>query len=74
MFFLLYFRVKNNKINDNNKNQIKSQEFQYLSIVKYKIRSGYERLERNKDKFLLKILSEKNYFLRNIPRSVETWC
>ena len=27
------FRVKNNKINDNNKNQIKSQEFQYLSIV-----------------------------------------
>ena len=56
------FRVKNNKINDNNKNQIKSQEFQYLSIVKYKIRSGYERLERNKDKFLLKILPDKNYF------------
>ena len=30
------------------------------------IRFAYERLERNKDKFLLKILSEKNYFLRNI--------
>jgi hypothetical protein len=60
------FRVKNNKINDNNQNQIKNQEFQYLSLVKYKIRSGYERLERNKDKFLLKILPDKNYFLRNI--------
>jgi len=30
------------------------------------IRFGYEKLERKKDKFLLKILSEKNYFLRNI--------
>ena len=30
------------------------------------IRFAYERLERNKDKLLLKILSEKNYFLRNI--------
>ena len=31
-----------------------------------KIRFAYERLERNKDKFLLKIMSEKNYFLRNV--------
>ena len=30
------------------------------------IRFAYERLERNKDKFLLKVLSEKNYFLRNL--------
>ncbi len=30
------------------------------------IRFAYERLERNKDKFLLRILSEKNYFLRNV--------
>lgn len=34
--------------------------------LSYKIRFAYERLERNKDKFLLKVLSEKNYFLKNI--------
>ena len=33
---------------------------------KAKVRFSYERLERNKDKFLLKIIDEKNYFLRNI--------
>ena len=31
-----------------------------------KIRFAYERLERKKDKFLLQILSEKNYFLRKV--------
>ena len=38
------------------------------SIPKWKatIRFAYERLERNKDKYLLKVFSEKNYFLRNI--------
>jgi len=39
---------------------------QKLPIISGKIRIAYERLERNKDKFLLKVLSEKNYFLRNI--------
>jgi len=34
--------------------------------MSYHIRFAYERLERNKDKYLLKVLSEKNYFLRNI--------
>ena len=33
---------------------------------KAKIRFAYERLERNKDKFLLKIINENNYFLKNI--------
>jgi len=37
-----------------------------IPFISGKIRFAYERLERNKDKFLLKILSEKNYFLRNI--------
>ena len=37
-----------------------------LPLVSGKIRVAYERLERNKDKFLLRVLSEKNYFLRNI--------
>tara|TARA_B100001123_G_C15294266_1_gene1018583 strand:- start:518 stop:1618 length:1101 start_codon:yes stop_codon:yes gene_type:complete len=31
-----------------------------------KIRFAYERLERKKDKLLLQIFSEKNYFLKNI--------
>jgi hypothetical protein len=30
------------------------------------IRTFYEKLERKKDKFLLRVLSEKNYFLRNV--------
>jgi len=30
------------------------------------IKTFYEKLEKNKDKFLLTVLSEKNYFLRNI--------
>ena len=34
--------------------------------LSYHIRFAYENLERTKDKFLLQILSEKNYFLRNI--------
>ena len=37
-----------------------------IPLISGKIRFAYERLERNKDKFLLRILSEKNYFLRNI--------
>ena len=37
---------------------------------KAKVRFSYERLERNKDKFLLKIIDEKNYFLRNIRSKV----
>tara|TARA_B110000263_G_scaffold240157_1_gene243099 strand:- start:73 stop:1326 length:1254 start_codon:yes stop_codon:yes gene_type:complete len=64
--YVFYFEGNDFKIKSNNQNQSKNNEFKYLSLSKNKMRSGYERLERNKDKFLLKILSEKNYFLRNI--------
>ncbi len=37
-----------------------------IPYLKAKVRFAYERLERNKDKFLLKFLSEKNFFLRNV--------
>ena len=64
--YVFYFEGNDFQIKNSNQNQSKNDEFPYLSLAKYKIRSGYERLERNKDKFLLKVLSEKNYFLRNI--------
>ena len=67
--FVFYFEG-----NDFNKIPKKeSFDKKYISWRGYKIpkisgtiRFAYERLERNKDKFLLKVLSDKNYFLRNI--------
>ena len=38
----------------------------------YELRDTYARIERAKDKFLLKTLSEKNYFLRNIRAKSHT--
>jgi hypothetical protein len=44
-----------------------------IPYLKYKIRFGYERLERNKDKFFMKIFSKlynKNFFYKKIrPKS-----
>lgn len=56
---------KNNKyiLSDGNK----------ISYLKYKIKSGYNRLERNKDKLFIKILHgfyKRNYFYKSIrPKS-----
>ena len=71
--FIFYFEG-NDFTKINNKTDIKkidgSKYFEWgghqLPLVSGKIRVAYERLERNKDKFLLRVLSEKNYFLRNI--------
>ena len=71
--FVFYFegndfekKAKNPK--NNFINEIDMINWRGYSIPKWKatIRFAYERLERNKDKYLLKVLSEKNYFLRNI--------
>jgi len=62
-----FFKVKKKpsikKVDDDNYFEWRGYQ---LPLVSGKIRFAYERLERNKDKFLLKVLSEKNYFLRNI--------
>ena len=52
----------------NKKKNLKYVEWRGYQIpwLSYKIRFGYERLERNKDKFLLKILPEKSYLLKNV--------
>jgi len=62
------FIKKNKQINKKEINTSKYIHWKGYEIpwLSYKIRFAYERLERNKDKFLLRILSEKNYFLRNI--------
>ncbi len=71
--FVFYFegndfekiKVEENSISFDNSRYI---YWRGYKIVKWKadIRFAYERLERNKDKFLLMVFSEKNYFLRNI--------
>ena len=71
--FVFYFEG-NDFVKINNKLNVKkiddSKYFEWrghqIPLISGKIRFAYERLERNKDKFLLRILSEKNYFLRNI--------
>ena len=58
------------KSSSNNKEIDNSKYIQWHGYVlpKFsgKIRIAYERLERNKDKFLLKVLPGKNYFLKTI--------
>ena len=71
--YVFYFEG-NDFIKLNNKKNIKKIDnkkfFEWrgyqIPHISGRIRFAYERLERNKDKFLLKVLSEKNYFLRNI--------
>jgi hypothetical protein len=60
------FFKKINKKNKNKNNKYIEWRGYQIPWLSYKIRFGYERLERNKDKFLLKILPEKNYLLKNI--------
>ena len=73
--FVFYFEGNDfEKVNiKENNNLIDNSKYIYwrgykIPKWKAKIRFVYERLERNKDKFLLKVFSEKNYFLRNIRR------
>lgn len=70
--FVFYFEG-NDFVKKNNKSSEKEIiELKTKDIIKYKLTSGYERLERNKDKFLLTVLSDKNYFLRNIRAKSHT--
>lgn len=71
--FVFYFEGNDFNIINNELNKKKIDNSKYfewrgyqIPIISGKIRFAYERLERNKDKFLLKILSDKNYFLKNI--------
>ncbi len=70
--FVFYFEGNDFKKKAINFEKITNEEniifWRGYSIPKWKatIRFAYERLERNKDKYLLKVFSEKNYFLRNI--------
>ena len=55
-------------------NKDKIPKYSYKDFVigkyKYKIRFGYERLERNKDKFFINILNYENFFFKRIrPKS-----
>ena len=70
--FVFYFAGNDFvKIEEKKEKKDKSTDFIYwrgyeIPRLSGTIRFAYERLERNKDKFLLKILSEKNYFLRTV--------
>tara|TARA_Y100001958_G_C21205821_1_gene531931 strand:- start:216 stop:1487 length:1272 start_codon:yes stop_codon:yes gene_type:complete len=68
--FLFYY--EGNDFNISNKNIIPKYSYKDFKIdkYKYKLRFGYERLERNKDKFFIKILNYENYFFKKIrPKS-----
>ena len=68
--FIFYFEGNDFEIS----NKDKIPEYSYNDIkmnkYKYKIRFGYERLERNKDKLFVKILNYENFFYKKIrPKS-----
>ena len=72
---ILLFYFAGNDFNyeyKNNKNFIYFNDVQ-IPYLKYKLRFGYERLERNKDKIFIKIFDKiytKNYFYKKIrPKS-----
>jgi len=68
--FIFYF--EGNDFEISNTNIIPKYSYNNIKInkYKYKIRFGYERLERNKDKFFVKILNYKNIFYKKIrPKS-----
>ena len=50
---------------DNDKNYIEWRGYK-VDKTRYKIRFAYERLERNKSKYLLSIFEDDNYFFRNV--------
>ena len=67
--FVFYF--EGNDFIKINKPKVNSSKYIYwrgYEIPKFsgKIRFAYEKLEKKKDLFLLQILSDKNYFLRNV--------
>ena len=67
--FVFYFEGNDFiKINKPKVNSLKYVYWRGYEIPKFsgKIRFAYEKLEKKKDLFLLQILSDKNYFLRNV--------
>jgi hypothetical protein len=71
--YLFYFSGNDFDYKFSNKNEINDNSFTFNDTFKAKIRFGYERLERNKDKFFIEKLSkinDKNLFYKRIrPQS-----
>ncbi len=63
---ILLWLIKKKNIREIDSSKYFDWKGQKLPLLSGKIRIAYERLERNKDKFLLYIFSTNNYFLRNI--------
>ena len=67
---LLVFYFEGNDFTLTNKSKILKQKKNNLEFLKHKFKSGYERLERNKDKFFLKIINYNNFLYKKIrPKS-----
>ena len=69
---IFVFYYEGNDFEIYNKNEIPKYSYKDFKINKYKfkIRFGYERLERNKDKIFIKILNYQNFFYKKIrPKS-----
>ena len=69
---IFVFYYEGNDFEIYNKNEIPKYSYKDFKINKYKfkIRFGYERLERNKDKLFIKNLNYENFFYKKIrPKS-----
>lgn len=68
--YLFYFEGNDFKISNPDKIPKNSYKNVKIEYYKYKIRFGYERLERNKDKLFIKNLNYENFFYKKIrPKS-----
>ena len=68
--FIFYY--EGNDFEVSNKSEIPKYSYKDFKINKYKFKTrfGYERLERNKDKFFIKIINYQNFFYKKIrPKS-----
>ena len=67
---LLVFYFEGNDFILTNKSKISKKNKNNLNFLKLKFKSGYEKLERNKDKFFLKIINYNNFLYKKIrPKS-----
>ena len=68
--FLFYFEGNDFEISNPDKIPKNSYKNMKIENYKYKIRFGYERLERNKDKLFIRNLNYENFFYKKIrPKS-----
>ena len=71
---IIIFYYEGNDFSIKNENKIYKKNSEKKKNFKLLVKSGYERLERNKDKFFLEILNYNNFFYEKIrPKAQRTY-